>query len=63
MNPIIGEFLCYACGEKLGEIKNCQCFHFVFDNGKWEFIEEFDTGITVQNKLDVSKQEKENATL
>lgn len=55
MNPIIGEFLCYACGEKLGEIKNCQCFHFVFDNGKWEFIEEFDTGITVQNKSDMSK--------
>ena len=47
--------LCYACGEKMGEIKNCQCFHFVLDDGKWEFVDFFDTGITVQNKSDAPK--------
>ena len=47
--------LCYACGEKMGEIKNCQCFHFVLDDGKWEFVDFFDTGITVQNKSDMPK--------
>lgn len=55
MNPIIGEILGYACGEKMGEIKNCQCFHFVLDDGKWEFVDFFDTGITVQNKSDMPK--------
>ena len=47
--------LCYACGQKIGEIKNGQCFHFVLDNGTWEFVEEFDTGIVVQNKSDMPK--------
>ena len=45
--------LCYACGQKIGEIKNGQCFHFVLDNGTWEFVEEFDTGIVVHNKSDM----------
>ncbi len=47
--------LCYACGQKIGEIKNCQCFHFALDGDKWEFIEEFDTGIVVHNKSDMPK--------
>ena len=34
--------LCYACGQKIGEIKNGQCFHFVLDNNKWEYIATFD---------------------
>ncbi|MBE6462037.1 MAG: histidine phosphatase family protein [Alphaproteobacteria bacterium] len=47
--------LCYACGQKIGEIKNGQCFHFVLNNGTWEFVEEFDTGIVVHNKSDMPK--------
>lgn len=34
--------LCYACGQKIDEIKNGQCFHFVLDNNKWEYIATFD---------------------
>lgn len=38
--------LCWCCGLKVDrDIKTANCFHFVFDNGKWEFIDEFDTGI------------------
>lgn len=48
--------LCYACGVEIGGIKNCQCFHFVLDNGSWKFIEEFETGIEVQNKSDMPKE-------
>ena len=47
--------LCYACGQKIGEIKNGQCFHFVLDNGAWQLIEVFDTGIVVHNKSDMQK--------
>ncbi|MFQ6739818.1 MAG: histidine phosphatase family protein [Alphaproteobacteria bacterium] len=45
--------LCCACGLQVGGIKNCQCFHFTLDNGKWTFVEDFDTGIEVQNKSDI----------
>ena len=47
--------LCWACGLKVGGIKNCQCFHFTLDKGVWKFIEDFETGIEVQNKSDVSQ--------
>ena len=33
--------LCWACGHKVGEIQNGQCFHFVLKDGKWQFIETF----------------------
>ena len=33
--------LCWACGYKVEEIKNCQCFHFVLDDNGWQFIETF----------------------
>lgn len=43
--------LCWCCGLKVDrDIKTANCFHFVLDNGTWEFVEEFDTGIVVQNK-------------
>ena len=42
--------LCWACGYEIGEIKHCQCFHFTFDNDKWEFIERFDTKIDGPNE-------------
>ena len=42
--------LCFACGEKIGEIKHCECFHFAFDNGYWKFIERFDTKIEGVNE-------------
>lgn len=44
--------LCYLAGKKVGEIKNCECFHFSFKNGKWDFIEHFDTGIEIKNLSD-----------
>ena len=34
--------LCWCCGLKLGDITHCQCFHFVLDNNKWEYIATFD---------------------
>ena len=48
--------LCWACGLKVGGIKNCQCFHFTLDNGVWKFIEDFETGIEVQNKSDIPQE-------
>ncbi len=33
--------LCWACGLKVEGIKNCECFHFVLDDEKWNFIESF----------------------
>ncbi|MFQ6729899.1 MAG: histidine phosphatase family protein [Alphaproteobacteria bacterium] len=47
--------LCYACGLKVDSVKNCQCFHFTLDNDIWEFVEEFETDIKVQNKSDTIK--------
>ena len=36
----------WCCGLKVDrDIKTANCFHFVLDNGNWDFIEEFDTGI------------------
>ena len=48
--------LCYAAGLKVGNIKNCQCFHFVLDDGVWSFIDTFETGIEVVNKSDISQE-------
>lgn len=48
--------LCYAAGLKAGNIKNCQCFHFVLDSGNWQFIDTFETGIDVVNKSDISQE-------
>lgn len=45
--------LCWACGYKVEDIKNCECFHFVLEKGQWKFVERFDTGIDVQNKSDI----------
>ena len=42
--------LCWACGCKIGEIKHCECFHFVLDNGKWNFVDRFDTKIEGPNE-------------
>ncbi len=42
--------LCWACGEEIGEIKPCECFHFTLDNGNWKFIERFDTKIEGPNE-------------
>lgn len=50
--------LCWACGLKIGGIKNCQCFHFTLDKGNWKFIEDFETGIDVQNKSDVPQKDQ-----
>lgn len=47
--------LCWTCGLQVGGIKNCQCFHFTLENGKWTFVEDFETGIEVQNKSDMSQ--------
>ena len=33
--------LCWTCGYKVDEIKNCQCFHFILDDDKWQFVETF----------------------
>ncbi len=44
--------LCWFAGYKIGKIKNCQCFHFAFDEQNWHFIEEFETGIEVDNISD-----------
>ncbi len=33
--------LCWATGYKADVIKNCQCFHFSFENNEWQFIEIF----------------------
>ena len=48
--------LCYAAGVKIGNIKNCQCFHFVLDSGNWQFIDTFETGIEVVNKSDIPQE-------
>ena len=37
--------LCWICGKKVGDVKMCNCFHFVLNGDKWEFVEDFDTGI------------------
>ncbi len=42
--------LCWVCGCKIGEIKHCECFHFVLDNGKWNFVDRFDTKIEGPNE-------------
>lgn len=42
--------LCWACGQEIGEIKHCECFHFTLDNGHWEFIERFETNIEGPNE-------------
>ena len=42
--------LCWACGYKIGEIKHCECFHFVLDNGKWTLVDRFDTKIEGVNE-------------
>ena len=48
--------LCWCCGLKVDrDIKTANCFHFVLDNGTWEFVQEFDTGIVAQNKSDMPK--------
>ena len=46
--------LCWACGHKVENIKNCECFHFILEKGQWNFIERFDTGVEVQNKSDIT---------
>ncbi len=33
--------LCWVCGHKVERVKNGECFHFVFDSGKWIFLESF----------------------
>lgn len=48
--------LCYAAGLKVGNIKNCQCFHFVLDSRNWHFIDTFETGIEVVNKSDIPQE-------
>ena len=42
--------LCWACGYEIWEIKHCECFHFALDNGKWNFVERFDTKIEGPNE-------------
>ncbi|MBO5039174.1 MAG: histidine phosphatase family protein [Alphaproteobacteria bacterium] len=42
--------LCWACGQEIGEIKHCECFHFTLDNGNWKLIERFDTKIEGPNE-------------
>lgn len=49
----VSRALCWACGYKVDGIKNCECFHFVLEDEKWQFIERYDTGIDVQNKSDI----------
>lgn len=49
----VSRALCWACGYKVEGIKNCECFHFVLEDEKWQFIERYDTGIDVQNKSDI----------
>ena len=41
--------LCFVAGVKIGMIENCQCFHFLFENGEWKYMEEFSTDIKVNN--------------
>ena len=48
--------LCYAAGVKIGNIKNCQCFHFVLDGENWQLIDTFETGIEVVNKSDIPQE-------
>lgn len=48
--------LCWACGLKVGGIKNCQCFHFTLDKCVWKFVEDFESGIEVQNKTDIPQK-------
>lgn len=45
-----------AAGLKVGNIKNCQYFHFVLDGGNWQFIDTFETGIDVVNKSDITQE-------
>lgn len=33
--------LCWACGYKIGEIQNGQCFHFILDGNGWKLAETF----------------------
>lgn len=33
--------LCWACGHKVDRVKNGECFHFILEDGKWNFIESF----------------------
>lgn len=42
--------LCWACGQEIGEIKHCECFHFTLDKGKWEFVDRFNTKIDGPNE-------------
>lgn len=42
--------LCWACGQEIGKIKHCECFHFALDNDNWEFIERFETNIEGPNE-------------
>lgn len=35
--------LCWCCGYKVDrDVNTAHCFHFVLDDGKWQFIEEFE---------------------
>ncbi len=45
--------LCFVAGVKIGMIENCQCFHFLFENGEWKYMEEFSTDINVNNLSDL----------
>ena len=44
--------LCWCAGKEFGLIKNCNCYHFTYEDGRWEFVGEFDTGIEVKNYSD-----------
>ena len=38
--------LCWCCGYKVDrDVNTAHCFHFVLDDGKWQFIEEFEPEI------------------
>ena len=42
--------LCYACGQEIGEIKPCECFHFTLNDDNWELVERFNTQIDGPNE-------------
>lgn len=42
--------LCWACGTKVGDVHMAHCFHFTLDEGKWEFIESFDSELENNNQ-------------
>ncbi len=44
--------LCFAAGQKIEGIKNCECFHFLLKDNIFKYIETFDTGINVNNVSD-----------